>query len=109
MADTITTWTQISAPTDFRDDAVFEVDFKTKTVQVLVEQPIVAGENKSQFIKFQMGRYYDAIDPIMTNPKYSTKQYGSKNYNCYTRYRSHDFDDAVDATARYKILISKNN
>ena len=29
---------------------------------MLVEQPIVAGEHKSQFIKFQMGRYYDAID-----------------------------------------------
>ena len=62
MADTITTWTPISAPTDFQDDAVFNIDFKTKTVQVLVEQPIVAGENKSQFIKFQIGRYYDAID-----------------------------------------------
>lgn len=61
MADT-TTWTPISAPTDFQDDAVFEVDFKTKTVQVLVEQPIVAGENLSQFIKFQAPRFYDAID-----------------------------------------------
>ena len=56
MADTITTWTPISAPTDFRDDAVFDIDSKTKSIQVLVEQPIVAGENKSQFIKFQMGR-----------------------------------------------------
>ena len=62
MADTITTWTPISAPTDFRDDAVFDIDSKTKSIQVLIEQPIVAGENKSQFIKFQMGRYYDAID-----------------------------------------------
>ena len=61
MADT-TTWTPISAPTDFQDDAVFEVDFKTKTVQVLVEQPIVAGENLSQFIKFQAPRFYDNID-----------------------------------------------
>ena len=62
MADTITTWTPISAPTDFRDDAVFDIDFKTKTVQVLVEQPIVAGENLSQFIKFQAPRFYDNID-----------------------------------------------
>ena len=62
MADTITTWTPISAPTDFRDDAVFDIDSKTKSIQVLVGQPIVAGEHKSQFIKFQMGRYYDAID-----------------------------------------------
>ena len=61
MADT-TTWTPISAPTDFQDDAVFNIDFKTKTVQVLVEQPIVAGENLSQFIKFQAPRFYDAID-----------------------------------------------
>ena len=61
MADT-NTWTPISAPTDFRDDAVFDIDFKTKTVQVLVEQPIVAGENLSQFIKFQAPRFYDNID-----------------------------------------------
>jgi hypothetical protein len=61
MAD-ITTWTPITAPTDFRDDAVFDIDFRTKTVQVLVEQPIVAGENLSQFIKFQAPRYYDNID-----------------------------------------------
>lgn len=61
MADT-TTWTPISAPTDFQDDAVFNIDFKTKTVQVLVEQPIVAGENLSQFIKFQAPRFYDNID-----------------------------------------------
>lgn len=62
MADTITTWIPISAPTDFQDDAVFNIDFKTKTVQVLVEQPIVAGENLSQFIKFQAPRFYDNID-----------------------------------------------
>ena len=61
MAD-ITTWTPITAPTDFRDDAVFDIDFRTKTVQVLVEQPIVAGENLSQFIKFQAPRFYDNID-----------------------------------------------
>lgn len=56
------TWTSIDNPTAFQDDAVFEIDKTTKNIQVLVEQPIVAGENKSQFIKFQMGRYYDAID-----------------------------------------------
>lgn len=56
------TWTPIDDPTAFQDDAVFEIDEKTKSIQVLIEQPIVAGENKSQFIKFQMGRYYDAID-----------------------------------------------
>lgn len=61
MAD-ITTWTPITAPTDFQDDAVFDIDFRTKTVQVLVEQPIVAGENLSQFIKFQAPRFYDNID-----------------------------------------------
>lgn len=60
MADN--TWTPIDDLTAFQDDAVFEIDQKTKGIQVLVEQPIVSGENKSQFIKFQMGRYYDAID-----------------------------------------------
>lgn len=61
MADT-TTWTPVSELTDFRDDAVFEIDPSTKQIQVIVEQPIVAGENRSQFIKFQMPRYYDNID-----------------------------------------------
>ena len=60
MADT--SWTPVGELTDFRDDAVFEIDPTTKQVQVIVEQPIVAGEDRSQFIKFQMPRYYDAID-----------------------------------------------
>ena len=60
MADT--SWTPVGELTDFRDDAVFEIDPTTKQIQVIVEQPIVAGEDRSQFIKFQMPRYYDAID-----------------------------------------------
>lgn len=61
MADTIT-WTPIDETTNFQDDKFYAVDFETKKVQVIIDQPIVAGENLSQFIKFQAGRYYDNID-----------------------------------------------
>ena len=55
-------WTPVSVLTEYRDDSVFEIDPKTKQIQAIVEQPIVAGENRSQLIVFQMPRYYDAID-----------------------------------------------
>ena len=54
-------------------------------------------------------KYYDAVDPVMSNPKYSTKQYGSKNYTCYVRFNTDAYDDATNVETRYKILISKNN
>ena len=60
MADI--TWTPIDVATDFADDSYFEIDARTKQIAAITEQPIVAGENLSQFIKFQMPRYYDAID-----------------------------------------------
>ena len=60
MADI--TWTPIETATDFADDSFFEIDARTKQIAAITEQPIVAGENLSQFIKFQMPRYYDAID-----------------------------------------------
>ena len=55
-------WIQIDAATDFSDDAYHEIDAATKTISKITDQTIVAGENLSQFIKFQIPRYYDGID-----------------------------------------------
>ena len=46
----------------YTDDMIFEVDKDTKQLQVITNQVMVSGENKSQFIRFQMPRYYDGID-----------------------------------------------
>ena len=46
----------------YTDDMIFEVDKDTKQLQVITNQTMVSGENKSQFIRFQMPRYYDGID-----------------------------------------------
>ena len=46
----------------YTDDMIFEVDKDTKRLQVITSQVMVSGENKSQFIRFQMPRYYDGID-----------------------------------------------
>ena len=55
-------WIPIEAATDFSDDAYHEIDAATKTISKITDQTIVAGENLSQFIKFQIPRYYDGID-----------------------------------------------
>lgn len=44
------------------DDMIFEVDKDTKKMQAIINQTMVAGEDRSQFIRFQMPRYYDGID-----------------------------------------------
>lgn len=46
----------------YTDDLVFEVDKATKLLQQIDEQIMVSGENKSQFIRFVMDRYYDGVD-----------------------------------------------
>ena len=46
----------------YTDDLVFEVDKATKLLQQIDEQIMVSGENKSQFIRFIMDRYYDGVD-----------------------------------------------
>ena len=46
----------------YTDDMIFEMDKDTKQLQVITNQIMVSGENKSQFIRFQMPRYYDGID-----------------------------------------------
>ena len=55
-------WIPIDAATDFSDSAYHEIDAATKTISKITDQTIVAGENLSQFIKFQIPRYYDGID-----------------------------------------------
>lgn len=48
--------------TTYTDDLIFEVDHSTKMLQQITEQIMVSGENKSQFIRFVMDRYYDGVD-----------------------------------------------
>lgn len=46
----------------YTDDMIFEVDRSTKLLQQITDQIMVSGENKSQFIRFVMDRYYDGVD-----------------------------------------------
>lgn len=46
----------------FEDDMVFEVDPGTKRIAQITGQALVSGENLSQFIRFQMPRFFDNID-----------------------------------------------
>lgn len=48
--------------TTYTDDLIFEVDKGTKLLQQIDEQIMVSGENRSQFIRFVMDRYYDGVD-----------------------------------------------
>ena len=50
------------ASEDYTDTMVFRVDVATKQIEVIVNQPMISGENRSQFIRFEMPRYYDGID-----------------------------------------------
>ena len=47
---------------EYTDDMIFEIDYGTKQLQAIKDQTMVSGENKSQFIRFLMDRYYDGID-----------------------------------------------
>lgn len=46
----------------YTDNMIFEVDASTKTVAKITNQVLVTGEDRSQFIRFQMPRYYDGVD-----------------------------------------------
>ena len=61
MADT---WTAISGytPQDYTDTAVFEVDSDTKKIALITGQPLVAGEENAQYMRFSLDRYWDGID-----------------------------------------------
>lgn len=55
-------WVEGYDNTTYTDELIFEVDKGTKLLQQIDEQIMVSGENRSQFIRFAMDRYYDGVD-----------------------------------------------
>ena len=53
-------------------------------------------------------KWFDAVLPMMPNPKQATKLYGGKTYNCFVRTLDDNFNDARTVSVRYKIIINKN-
>ena len=53
-------------------------------------------------------KWFDAVQPMMSNPKQATKLYGGKTYNCFVRKLDNNFNDALPVNVRYKIIINKN-
>lgn len=47
---------------DYSDEVVFKVDVKSKTITPVKDQTLIAGECNSQYIAFEIPRYYDGID-----------------------------------------------
>ena len=57
----------------------------------------------------EANRWSNAHQLMVPNPRYSTTQYGSRTYNCFVRPTNGDnYYDAVNAIAKYKIVIKKN-
>ena len=52
-------------------------------------------------------KWFDAVQPMMSNPKQATKLYGGKTYNCFVRKLDNNFTDARIVNVRYKIIINK--
>ena len=53
-------------------------------------------------------KWFNAVQPMMSNPKQATKLYGGKTYNCFVRTLDDNFNDARTVSVRYKIIINKN-
>ena len=53
-------------------------------------------------------KWFNAVQPMMSNPKQATKLYGGKTYNCFVRKLDDNFTDARVTNVRYKIIINKN-
>lgn len=53
-------------------------------------------------------KWFDAVLPMIPNPKQATKLYGGKTYNCFVRTLDDNFTDARTVSVRYKIIINKN-
>lgn len=51
----------------YSDPKIFEVDQTTKQLQVIKDQPLVAGEDRSQMIRFEMDRFWDGVDIVPKN------------------------------------------
>ena len=57
----------------------------------------------------EANRWSNAHQLMVPNPRYSTTQYGSRTYNCFVRpTNGNNYYDAVNAIAKYKIVIKKN-
>ena len=52
-------------------------------------------------------KWFNAVQPMMSNPKQATKLYGGKTYNCFVRKMDDNFNDVILVNARYKIIINK--
>lgn len=48
--------------TIFTDAEIFEIDHSTKEIEEIEHQILVSGEDSSQFIRFEMPRFYDGVD-----------------------------------------------
>lgn len=46
----------------YKDDRIFDINKEDKTITQIKGQPLIVGERNSQYIAFQMSRYYDGID-----------------------------------------------
>lgn len=46
----------------YSDDMIFDVSKEDKSISVIRKQTLISGERNSQYIAFQMPRYYDGID-----------------------------------------------
>ncbi len=65
MPDIMETFVNVSGynnDNDFVDEYIVDIDFDTKEIGDIENQVLVAGENLSQYIGFECGRYYDGID-----------------------------------------------
>lgn len=47
---------------DYSDTLVFKISQKDKRIETIKEQPLLTGEQNSQYIRFELPRYYDGID-----------------------------------------------
>lgn len=53
--------------------------------------------------------WYHTVQPMSPNPRYTTKQYGGKTYNCYVRTEEDFYGEGVAKPAdKYLIIINKN-
>ena len=127
----------LPTPTSIYQMNQYEIDkdILTNGLQVLVNKEILGfdGENdpnNSQSIAYSVifsvniptnysieihnwdpeaNRWSNVHQLMVPNPRYSTTQYGSRTYNCFVRPTNGDnYYDAVNAIAKYKIVIKKN-
>ncbi len=47
---------------EYYDEVTCQIDTATKTISILKEQTLIAGEANSQYVSFQIPRFYDGID-----------------------------------------------